>query len=147
MLCWQPSVQERLWKNNFMGHLSRKVKLKKTKVHIKCSQVRKMDQARTDKRGGLTTLVLIFFNVWYLFIYVNIFYVLLIQKLPKIKCDLHCDSSWKYLSAQNEWKVIPPHSSALLQLWDFVFLVPCEIVTQYLIFLYNLLCFPWFIAS
>ena len=107
MLCWQPSVQERLWKNNFMGHLSRKVKLKKTKVHIKCSQVRKMDQARTDKRGGLTTLVLIFFNVRYLFIYVNIFYVLLIQKLSKIKCDLHCDSSWKYLSAQNEWKVIP----------------------------------------
>ena len=43
-----------------------------------------MDQVRTGKREGLTTLALIFFKVRYLFIYLNIFYVLLIQKLPKI---------------------------------------------------------------
>ena len=43
-----------------------------------------MDRARTNKRGGLTALVLIFFNVRHLFIYLNIFYALLIQKLPKI---------------------------------------------------------------
>ena len=43
-----------------------------------------MDQVWALKRRGLATLVLMFFNLRYLFIYLNIFYVLLIQKFPKI---------------------------------------------------------------